>query len=71
MLTEGIILFGLSILIGGLVWGVRLEGRVNATETRHEDLKDHLREILDSKFATVNVRLDRIEHNLNGPRRKE
>ena len=41
----GTILTAGGLVIGGIVWLVRLEGRVNLTEAVLRDLKDDLSEI--------------------------
>ena len=51
-----------AAIIGGVVWAVRLEGRVNTAIQRHEDLK----ELINTKFDAIEQRLDRIERALNG-----
>lgn len=61
-----------------LVWGLRLEGRVNTSEQRFEDLK----ELIEAKFdgldekqkvihENADNRLARIERALNGHLRKD
>lgn len=49
-------------LIGIVVWGVRLEGKVNNQDQRYGDLK----ELINTQFDNVNGRLDRIERAMNG-----
>lgn len=50
------------VMIGGVVSHVRLEGRVNAAEQRHIDLK----ELIGSQLGDINRRLSRIERTHNG-----
>lgn len=54
-------------IVGAVVWGVRLEGRVNAAEQRHLDLK----ELINSQLGDINRRLSRIERSINGHFRPE
>lgn len=70
---DAYILFGISSLIGSIVWGLRLEGRVNAASQKIED-KDEvyntkvngLRDLINTQFSGVDNRLERIERALNG-----
>jgi hypothetical protein len=68
-------LLGLIIAIIG--WAFRLEGRVNTQEAlfvaqekslaqKHDDLKEFIQELMNSKFEDVYQRLTRIERNGNG-----
>jgi hypothetical protein len=60
-----------TVFIGGLVWAVRLEGRVNTQETltksKHEDLK----ELITTRFDSADKRMERIERSMNGRLFKE
>ncbi len=56
---------GLSLLLG-VVWAIRLEGRVNMETQRVDDLK----ELINARFDGVSDRLLRIENALNGSIRK-
>lgn len=49
-------------IVVGIVWGVRLEGKVNLQEQRTTDLK----ELINSRFDSTDGRLKRIENALNG-----
>lgn len=51
-----------GFVIGGLVWGLRLEGRVNTADQRFLDLK----ELINSQFSGMDRRLERIERAMNG-----
>lgn len=66
MVTEGMIIFGITTALTGIIWGVRLEGRVNAAEAHDHAVKEHLKELLDVKFDSLTTRLERIERALNG-----
>ena len=44
-MDNGTILAGVGMLVGGLVWLVRLEGRLNVTDSRYGDMKADLDEI--------------------------
>lgn len=52
---QGAIVTGVLACIGGIVWLVRLEGRVNTAERLHADLKEDVTYIRD-----------RIDRALNG-----
>lgn len=51
-----------SVIIAGIVWGVRLEGKVNIGDRAVVDLK----ELLIFKLDSIDKRLDRIEKSYNG-----
>ncbi len=57
-----------STILGIVTWAFRVEGKLNLQSQKHDDLKDHLRELLDAKFDAVAIRLERIERSLNGHR---
>ena len=48
--------------IAGIIWGVRLEGKVNLQDQRTTDLK----ELINQRFDGTDERLKRIERALNG-----
>lgn len=49
-IDSGTVLAGGALLVGGIVWLVRLEGRQNMSDARYVDLKADLSEIkLDLK----------------------
>lgn len=52
--TESLIAGG-TVMLGGIIWLLRLESRVAVQETRFADLKE-----------LINVRFDRVEKALNG-----
>ena len=62
MFEQSIILGVSVIIIGAIVWTVRVEGRVNTLESMHNDLK----ELFDSKLNDIKDRLVRIEKSING-----
>lgn len=66
MATEGMLMYGVGLLLSGIIWGVRLEGRVNMAEAHDQAVKEHLKELLDVKFDALTTRLERIERTLNG-----
>jgi len=41
-MDPGTILAGVALIVGGLVWLVRLEGRVNLNDVRHDDITNRL-----------------------------
>ena len=41
-MDPGTILAGVALIVGGLVWLVRLEGRVNLNDSRHDDITNRL-----------------------------
>jgi len=41
-MDPGSILAGVALIVGGLVWLVRLEGRVNLNDSRHDDITNRL-----------------------------
>lgn len=53
--------WGLPVL-GGVVWAVRQEGRINA----HTQLFDQNKTLLDERHAEVLRRFDRLERKLDG-----
>jgi hypothetical protein len=55
-------IFIIGQVIGGIVWGVRLEGKVNLQDQRTTDLK----ELINTRFDSTDERLKRIERSLNG-----
>lgn len=57
----GIILAGIGFIGSVVVWGLRLEGRVNVQAQRVDDLK----ELINEKFNAANERLERIEHKID------
>ena len=57
-----IITFGLAYVFAAVIWGIRLEGRVNVQEQRHTDL----RELINTRFDALDTRLERVEKALNG-----
>lgn len=56
------ILFGIANFLVCLIWGLRLESRVNVAEQRHIDL----RELIASQLGSIDQRLGRIEQAMNG-----
>lgn len=54
-------------VIVGIVWGVRLEGKVNLQEQRTTDLK----ELINTRFDGTDERLKRIERAMNGKLRHD
>ena len=67
MITEGLVLFGVSAIGGIGVWALRLESRITANDVRHVDLK----ELIEVRFDAVDQRLERIEKALNGAIHKD
>ena len=51
-----------SAVIGSIIWGIRLEGRVSTDDQKVTDLK----ELLISKLDSIDNRLSRIEKSYNG-----
>ena len=41
-MDPGTILAGVALIVGGVVWLVRLEGRVNLNDSRHDDITNRL-----------------------------
>lgn len=54
---ETIAVFFVTTVLGAIIWGLRLESKVNVAEQRHNDL----RELISVRFDGVEQRLDRIE----------
>lgn len=59
--------------VAGIIWAVRLEGRVNTEvverenlDKRQEDFKELVNTKLDLMNEAVCARLDRIERSMNG-----
>ena len=65
------IVTGAGLVLAGIVWAVRLEGRIDRAELKSDDLKEFLREMMDTKFGMVEYRLERIEKSLNGALKRE
>lgn len=65
LVTISIFLAGQVIV--GIVWGVRLEGKVNLQEQRTTDLK----ELINTRFDSTDERLKRIERAMNGSLRND
>ena len=63
---EGIVLFVVATTIGGIVWGIRLEGQVKLQDQKIMDFKD----LINTRFDDTANRLERIERALNGNLRK-
>jgi hypothetical protein len=55
-------MFVVAQVVGGLIWALRLEGKVNLQEQRSTDLK----ELINERFDHTDERLSRIERSLNG-----
>jgi hypothetical protein len=63
----------ISLIVASVVWGLRLEGRVNTTQQKITDSErlsavqtEGLERLLEAKFDAVDDRLARIERALNG-----
>jgi len=41
-IDPGTMLAGAALIVGGVVWLVRLEGRVNLNDSRHDDITNRL-----------------------------
>lgn len=59
-LDVGTVLSGVVAVIGGIVWLVRLEGRVNLSDDRFQSLKLDLHEIKDDVKALLRKPLERL-----------
>lgn len=57
---------GSGAIIGTVVWGIRLEGKVDKEYVRTDDLKELINTKIDLMNLHVCQRLDRIERALNG-----
>lgn len=62
-----------SLLVTSVIWGLRLEGRVNTTQQQivdHKELNKEresgIKELINAKFDGTDARLDRIERAMNG-----
>jgi NADH:ubiquinone oxidoreductase subunit F (NADH-binding) len=64
-MTE-VFIFVATAVLGGLVWGIRLEGRVSNGESRQDDFKELMNTKIDLMNEAVCARLERIERSLNG-----
>ena len=60
-------------VVASVIWGLRLEGRVNAIQQKIADKEETylskmagIKELISSKFDSVDSRLERIERSLNG-----
>lgn len=62
-----IAVFLFSSVICGIVWGVRLEGKVSLVDQKREDLK----ELINLRFDDMGRRLGRIEVALNGSLKRD
>lgn len=54
-----------TVVVGGIVWAVRLEGRINVHDTLLRERKDQQ----DERWEEVKARLERIESKLDGAKR--
>lgn len=61
VLEPGILISAILAGIGGVVWAVRIEGKVNA----HTALFDEREKLAESRFESVERRLIRIEAKLD------
>jgi len=50
-IDPGAILTGIVLIVGAIVWLVRLEGRINLNDSRHEDIT--------SRLIRIETKLDR------------
>ena len=57
-----IVIFFATSIFCIIAWALRLEGRVNTADQRHLDLK----ELINTRFDSVDDRLDRVERSING-----
>lgn len=55
-MNSGELIAGAGLLVGGLVWLIRLEGRVNTQEALHRELKEDVQYIRDRIDAALNGR---------------
>ena len=55
-------IFGITSVFGIIVWGLRLEGKQMTAEVHHNDLK----ELINTRFDSIDQRLDRVERSMNG-----
>ena len=58
-----------SVIVGIVGWVFHTNSKVNVIDQKHEDFKESLKELIDSKFEAVGDRLERIEKVLNGTMR--
>lgn len=49
VMDPGTVLIAGGMFIGAIVWLVRLEGRVNVTDARYQDIIDRLKRIEDKQ----------------------
>lgn len=57
--------------VATVIWGVRLEGRVNTQEQLTDQRFDGIKELLEAEFKSISQRLDRIERSMNGRLHRE
>ena len=62
-----LVIFAASSVFGAVIWALRLEGRIDTSEARYNDLK----ELINTRFDDSGNRLDRIERSMNGFLHKE
>ena len=62
-----LVIFSASCVFGAVIWALRLEGRIDTSEARYNDLK----ELINTRFDDSGNRLDRIERSMNGFLHKE
>lgn len=60
------VISGTALLVGGLAWLFRLEGKANIARELAESKHDSLKELINEKFEANDKRLARIERALNG-----
>ena len=56
-----------TVLLGSIIYAIRLEGRVNTEAQKQIDLK----ELINTKLDSIDQRLGRIEQAMNGALRKD
>jgi hypothetical protein len=56
MIDPGITLATASFILGGVVWAVRLEGRVNLLQAKYEDIDNRLERIEDKLDQIISSR---------------
>jgi hypothetical protein len=66
-IIAGLSVFVFGQVVAGLVWGLRLEGKVKVQEQYTTDLK----ELIITKLDGIDRRLIRIESSMNGKLRHD
>jgi len=66
MFDTALIIFLATGAFGIIVWGQKLQGKVDAQEKLNDQKQIDLKELVNTRFDAIDTRLDRIERGMNG-----